>query len=73
MMTKIKTFEEKFPELIKHCPYHAVKGNGWFTKKEVNTCCLDKQRVKEAIDEVISQDYPQGILLNNELKQRLKL
>ena len=41
--------------------------------KWLNKHCLDKQRVRDAIDKILATKYPLGIIFNYELKKELGL
>ena len=75
MMEMMKMeFEEQFPSFAKEANIGTPGETIIDTDKiEMMNTCLDKQVVKDAIDKILPQKYPQGILLNKVLKEELGL
>lgn len=74
------TFEEDFPSLKDYlCPYCRKLHDSQFTDLKVQNLiqdyCLDKQKVKEAIDKIIPMDEncATNMILNNSLKKKMRL
>ena len=68
------TFEEQFPSIVERLPKDLPgrHGKGLFiTIKDIQECCLDKQRVREAINSVCSKT--KTALIGKMIKEELGL
>jgi hypothetical protein len=69
------TFEKDFPSLWKQPDYFIEKKTDLFgfDEKQITKHCLDKQKVREAIEQIMELDYYRSKDALNILKARLNL
>jgi len=64
------SFEEDFPSLINKGGWRLID----IDKNDVRNCCLDKQKVKEAIENMVFRGFPHYIEpIIDDLKKELGL